>query len=550
MPHIITQNCCIDASCVAVCPVDAIHPRPDEPEFLTTDMVYIDLQNCIDCGACAHVCPVSAIYPEDDLPDRFSEYGQINDEYFSAHATSPYPPANGSTFNLSPTRARLRVAVVGAGPAGAYAAADLLARQDVDVEVDVYDRLLTPWGLVRSGVAPDHESTKSVTGQFEQVADDPRFRFRLGVTIGSDVSVEELGQHYHAVVYAVGASADKPLGIPGEQLPGSFAATDFVAWYNGHPDHADDGYDLTGHRAVIIGNGNVALDAARILLTDPDELASTDIADHALEAFRASRITEVVILGRRGPDQAAYTLPELRALAHLRGVAMSVEGADVALTEPLAQLCAGASADQEPRKRLIFRFQSAPTEILGEDRVRGIRFAATELETGVDGSVRFRQTAQTDDVEASLVLRATGLRGQPIPGLPFDEEVQRIPAEAGRVLSLPQRRRVPGVYVTGWIKRGATGMIDTNRHCARETVDSLLVDFHARHLDAPSIPVADLDAVLERRNVILIGLEGWRRIDASEKTAGATANRARRKYTKTSEQHSIAAPGGTVARRG
>lgn len=541
MAYVITQNCCIDASCIAVCPVDAIHPRPDEPDFLTADMVYIDPQTCIDCGACAHACPVSAVYPEDDLPDRLREYGDINADYFVGLEPGPHPPANGSRFSAPAPAAQLRIAVVGTGPAGCYTAADLLARPEVDVTVDMYDRLLTPWGLIRSGVAPDHAATKSITDQFEQMADDPRFRFRLGVTVGTDVSATELAQHYHAVIYAVGASGDKTLGIPGEQLPGYHAATDFVAWYNGHPDHADDAYDLSGHRAVIIGNGNVAVDAARILLSDPDDLARTDIADHALHALRASAITEVVILGRRGPGQAAYTQPELRALRHLRDVAISVDGTDEEPTGVLAQLV-NHTADHPRAKRLVFRFLSAPTAVLGADRARGIRIAATQLRAEADGTIGITRTATTADIDAGVILRATGARGRPLPGLPFDEAVDRIPSHAGRVLVAPGREPLAGSYVTGWIKRGATGMIGSNRLCARETVDSVMEDYRAGRLPSAPTPTADLDALLHRRNVVAVNLPGWRRIDASEKAAGSDVGRSRRKLTSTAAQRAAAAP--------
>ena len=305
------------------------------------------------------------------------------------------------------------------------------------------------------------------------MADDPRFRFRLGVAVGTDVSANELAQHYHAVIYAVGASGDKTLGIPGEQLPGYHAATDFVAWYNGHLDHADDAYDLSGHRAVIIGNGNVAVDAARILLSEPDDLARTDIADHALHALRASAITEVVILGRRGPGQAAYTQPELRALRHLRDVAIMVDGTDEEPTGVLAQLV-NHTADHPRAKRLVFRFLSAPTAVLGADRARGIRIAATHLRPEADGTIGITRTATTADIDAGVILRATGARGRPLPGLPFDEAVDQIPSHAGRVLVAPGREPLVGSYVTGWIKRGATGMIGSNRLCARETVDSVM----------------------------------------------------------------------------
>ncbi len=305
MAYVITQACCNDASCVDVCPVNCIHPTPDEPEFATTEMLYIDPQTCIDCGACVDECPVDAIFGENELSEAHSMYPEINAAYFEKHPIGPDWPELGSPRKLSAELGTLRVAIVGSGPSACYAAIELTSRPRV--EVDMFDRLPTPYGLVRAGVAPDHPGTKGVSDVFRSALGKRSVQCHFNVEVGRHVSHEELLEHHHAVIYAVGAASDRRLGVPGEDLPGSHAATEFVAWYNGHPDYADHEFDLSGERAVIVGNGNVALDVARVLVTDPDELAKTDMAEHAVEALRHSNIREVVIVGRRGPAQAAYT---------------------------------------------------------------------------------------------------------------------------------------------------------------------------------------------------------------------------------------------------
>lgn len=478
MAYVITQTCCNDASCVAVCPVNCIHPTPEEREFAQAEMLHIDPQTCIDCGACADACPVEAIFPEDRLTEAQARFKDINAEYYTAH------PMPGNWNPLTPTPApprgqeTLRVAVVGAGPAACYAAQELLERSNVEVEM--FDRLPTPWGLVRSGVAPDHPGTKAVTESFEWSFRRDAFALHLDVEVGRDIDHDELLAHHHAVVYATGASADRSLGIPGEDLPGSHAATEFVAWYNGHPDYADRVFDLSGERAVLVGNGNVALDVARILTMDVDELARTDIADHALEALRRSNIREVVLLGRRGPAQAAYSNPEFLALGDLNGVDVVVDeseldpdpaSAELAAADPAVAMrmrLAREYARREPRpgnKRIVFRYLVSPTGIEGTDRVTGLRAVRNELIPD-DGVLVARPTEQTLHLDAQLVLRSIGYRGVPLPGMPFDERRAIVPNEDGRVTGAG-----PGVYVTGWIKRGPSGVIGTNKACAKETAD-------------------------------------------------------------------------------
>ncbi|MFD9645567.1 FAD-dependent oxidoreductase, partial [Streptomyces sp. NPDC059082] len=333
MTYAITQTCCNDATCVAVCPVNCIHPTPDEPDFGTTEMLYIDPRSCIDCGACADACPVDAIFPADRLPEPLREYEEINAAHYAGREPAPvlasptFHPWGAPSFtrSLPADFAPIRVAVVGTGPAGMYAAEDLLLH--TNAEVTLIDRLPVAGGLVRYGVAPDHPATKGAGDTFARFHAHPRVRMRLGVQIGVDVTPGELAAHHDAVVYAVGAPSDRRLGIPGEDLPGSVSATSVVSWYNAHPETGADAVRPAAERVVVVGNGNVALDVARVLLTDPEALARTDIADHALAALRDARVREVVLLGRRGPEDAAYTASELLALKHLPGVERGGGGA-------------------------------------------------------------------------------------------------------------------------------------------------------------------------------------------------------------------------------
>ncbi len=402
----------------------------------------------------------------------------------------------------------------------------------------MFDRLPTPFGLVRAGVAPDHPGTKTVTESFERSFRRDAFGLHLDVAIGRDLTHAELLDHHHAVIYAVGASTDRRLGIPGEDLPGSHAATEFVAWYNGHPDYADRTFDLSGTTAVIVGNGNVAIDVARILTMDVDELARTDIADHALDALRRSRIREVVLLGRRGPAQAAYSNPEFLALADLHGVDIVVDDAELELDPASARAAAAdpavglrmrlaheyaQAAPQPGRKRIVFRYLTSPTELLGDDRVSGVRLVRNEPIEAEDGSVVARPTGEHEDLPAQLVLRSIGYRGVPMPDVPFDERRGVIPNTAGRVED--------GVYVTGWIKRGPSGVIGTNKACAKETVAALLADFDAGKLTTPAQGRRDLARLLASRRPSRVDLRGWLAIDDAERAAGRAHGRPRVKIT-------------------
>jgi ferredoxin/flavodoxin---NADP+ reductase len=444
----------------------------------------------------------------------------------------------------------LRVAIVGSGPAGVYATDQLVSTPGLAAEVDVYDRLATPWGLVRHGVAPDHPKIKSVTRVYEKTAGKPGFRFRGNVEVGVDLLHDELMSAYHAVVYAIGAATDRRLGIPGEDLPGSHAATEFVAWYNGHPDHADRSFDLSARRVVVVGNGNVALDVARMLALDPSELRVTDAADHAIEALTASAVEEIVVLGRRGPAQAAYTNPELRELAELRDADVIVDPADVDLD---AASAAGLESDARARRnveiargyaerapagrrrRIVLRYCVSPVEIVGDHRVEGVRLARNALVAGDDGHVSARPTGESELLDAQLVLRSIGYRGSPLPGVPFDEARGTISNRAGRVVVPGGDAPLPGVYTAGWVKRGPSGVIGTNKRCAHETVELLLEDLRAGRLPEPSSSPAELVGRLRERGVEVVDYAGWELIDAHERRLGEPHGRPRVKLVRRAE---------------
>jgi ferredoxin--NADP+ reductase len=441
----------------------------------------------------------------------------------------------------------LRVAIVGSGPSGFYAAGHLLkskSHPDLAVQVDLYDRLPTPWGLVRGGVAPDHPNIKAVSRVYEKTALHPEFRFHGNVELGRDISREELLDRYHAVVYAVGAQTDRRMGIPGEDLPGSWAATEFVAWYNGHPDYRDVEFDLSCERAVVIGNGNVAADVARMLALTRDELAVTDVADHALDALAESSIREIVVLGRRGPAQAAFTNPELLELGEMTDADVLVDPRDVEL-DPLSRAFiesesanitsrknveiltgyAGRDPGSKPR-RIVLRFLVSPVEILGEDRVTGIRIARNELVGDESGAVRAQPTGEVEELGCGIVFRSIGYRGLPLPGLPFDERRCVIPNEGGRIAG--DGGPLAGEYVTGWIKRGPTGIIGTNKRDAQETVDALLADLDSGSLGEPSQPGREgVEELLAERRPDHVTYAGWEAIDRAEREAGEPHGRPR-----------------------
>ena len=443
----------------------------------------------------------------------------------------------------------LRVAVVGAGPAGFFTVEALLKASDLACSIDLFNRLPTPYGLVREGVAPDHPSIKKVTRKYDRIASEPNVRYFGNVTFGRDVDRGDLLRHYHQVVYAVGAQSDRRLGIPGEDLAGSHAATEFVAWYNGHPDFTDRSFDLSHERAVVIGNGNVAVDVARILVTDPEELAATDIADHALDALRRSRVREVVMLGRRGPAQGKFTSVELKELGRLEGVDVIVDAADLELdpaSAAEAELSRVAIRNLEilrdlaardpkgPGRRLVLRFLASPAEILEADgRVGAVRVERNRLVQAGSGTIRSEGTGDVDTLEAGLVLRSVGYRGVPIPDVAFDSERHLIPNLAGRVLDGPGGSVMPGEFVAGWIKRGPSGIIGTNKPDAAETVAGMLDEVQGGGARAPEKPEPEaMVELLESRQVRYVTFEDWRKLDEVETMEGEKQGRPRVKVVR------------------
>ena len=449
--------------------------------------------------------------------------------------------------------APFRVAIVGAGPAGAFAAASLL-RTRGDAQIDLFERLPTPWGLLRGGVAPDHQEIKRLEATFDRQTLRRGCRFLGNVEVGVDVSHAELARHYSAVIYATGAQTDKSLGIPGEDLPGSRAATEFVAWYNGHPDYRDLEFDLSGGRAVVIGNGNVAADVTRVLALSPSELERTDVADHALEALRESAVEEVVVLGRRGPAQAAFTSAELRELGRLDGVEVRVDPAEVELdpvsTRWLAEegtftarknveLLREFSARPRraaARRRIVLRFLRSPVAIRGTGRVEAIDVQRNEIARDHEGWLRARPVGDAvETIECGLVLRSVGYRAVPLPEVPFDERRFVLPNEGGRVLA-SDGEPLAGVYAVGWIKRGPTGILGTNKRDAEETVSGLVEDLRAGTLPQPSHPDREqIDALLAERAPGAVTVDGWRAIDDRELEHGRTEQRPRVKLASRDE---------------
>ena len=449
----------------------------------------------------------------------------------------------------------LRVAIVGSGPAGFYAAESLMKPEETSVEVDMFDKLPTPFGLVRAGVAPDHPKIKSVIRVYEKTAARPGFRFFGNVDVGNDITVAELQERYHAVVFAYGTSVDRHLGIPGEDLPGSHSATEFVNWYNAHPDFADREFDLSCERVVVIGNGNVATDVARMLALPREELEVTDTADHAIEALSNSGVKEIVILGRRGPAQAAFTNPEVRELGELTRADVVVDPEEVELDE-LSRAWVD-SEDCEPTNRrnlelfeefsrrepegkeqkVILRFLRSPVEIEGDGRVERIVVGRNELYEDESGSIRPRDTGERETIECDLVFRSIGYTGVPVEGAPFDEKRGVIPNDAGRVTDPDSGEQIPGLYATGWIKRGPSGVIGTNKKDSQDTVNSLLEDLEAGVI--PGAPLAGdrgaTESLLAERKPDHVTFPGWQAIDAAEVARGEPKGRPRVKFIRVEE---------------
>ena len=447
----------------------------------------------------------------------------------------------------------LRVAVVGSGPAAFFTAESLLSQGNLVVSVDMFERLPAPYGLVRFGVAPDHQKIKSVTRSFEKIARRPGFRFFGNVDVGTRVTLDDLRPHYHAICFATGAQTDRRLGIPGEDLARSHPATEFVAWYNGHPDFRDRTFDLSRPRAAVIGVGNVAVDVARILCRTAAELAATDITPYAETALASSGIREVYLLGRRGPVQAAFTNAEVRELGELAGADIVVPPRDCAL-DPLSAAALEASDDRalarkveiltefSTRQRtgkpgtLTLRFLVSPVEILGDDTggVRGLRLVRNRLEADGRGGLKAVPTDEVEELPVDLVFRSVGYHGVPLPGLPFDERGGTVPHDHGRVLD--HDAVVPALYVSGWIKRGPSGVIGTNKPDAGETVASMLADAAAGTLPVPAAPdPASVEALVRQRQPDVGLFDDWLRIDAAETARGKACGRPRVKCVTVAE---------------
>lgn len=446
----------------------------------------------------------------------------------------------------------LRVAVVGSGPSGFYACEALL-KSALKVHVDLYERLPCPFGLVRSGVAPDHPKLKNAIKVYEKIADSPGFAFLGNVAVGRDLQVEELRRSYHAVILCQGTESDRRLGIPGEDLPGSHTATEFVGWYNGHPDYRERQFDLSVEQAVIIGQGNVAADVARLLAKTADELRQTDIAEHALEALAASRVREIRVVGRRGPAQAKFTSKELKEFGDLAACQAVVDPRELELDPASAAEIAdksnvgvarnleifrgfAAGEDTGKRRRCVFEFLRSPVELCGGARLESVVLGRNRLE-GEPFALSARGTEQTETRACGLLLRSIGYRGCAMPGVPFDERRAVIPNDTGRVIGT-DGRPISGLYTAGWIKRGPTGIIGTNRADAVETVEALLADLST--LGGGDKPGAEaLHPLLAGRGVRVVSYADWRRIDAEEIRRGAARGKPREKFTRVEEMLAV-----------
>ncbi|MBC8162700.1 MAG: FAD-dependent oxidoreductase [Roseiflexaceae bacterium] len=450
----------------------------------------------------------------------------------------------------------VRIAIIGAGPAAFYAAEALLKRKELACSIDFFNRFPTPFGLVREGVAPDHQSIKAVTRVYDKIAASPNVRYFGNVTFGLDVTHADLKPLYDQIIYAVGAQSDRRMGIPGEDLVGSFPATEFVGWYNGRPDYADLVFDLSCERVVVVGNGNVAMDVARILVSSPDELAQTDIADHALAQLRQSQVREVVMLGRRGPAQAAFTTPELKEFGELHGVDVIVNAADLELDEVSAETVATdrtAAKNVEllrtyaqrgstgaPR-RIVMRFFASPAEIIGQDgRLAAVKIERNTLVTDGGGVLKARGSGQFETIEAGIVLRSVGYKGVPLAGVPFDESTNTIANVAGRVVRDSTGESVSGEYVVGWIKRGPSGVIGTNKPDAAATVSAMVEDLAslpgiAQDQRDPAL----IEALLQERKPDYVGWPDWKILDGHETGLGSTQGRPRVKVIEVAEMLEI-----------
>lgn len=445
----------------------------------------------------------------------------------------------------------LRVAIVGSGPAAFYAADHLQKQPGLVVQIDMLDRVPTPFGLVRGGVAPDHQKIKAVTRVYDQIAARPGFRFFGDVEFGKHVTIEDLRRHFHQVLFASGAQTDRQMGIPGEGLAGSHPATEFVAWYNGHPDYQHLRFDLDRECVAVVGVGNVAIDVARILCRTPEELRATDMPDSAIEALSKSRVKDVYLLGRRGPAQAAFTTPEVKEVGEMPGADVIVRP-DEAELDPLSLADVRKSADREldrkieylqayskrspsgKARRLHIRFLVSPTELVGDahGHVASMRLVRNALVAGDGGSISAKPTGAAEELAAGLVFRSVGYRGVALPGIPFVEKSGTIPHDKGRVVDGTTKAPLVGVYATGWIKRGPSGVIGTNKPDSVETATSMIEDLAKGALIAPESPdPARFETLVRDRQPKYFSFADWRRIDEIEIARGKESGRPRVKFT-------------------
>ncbi|QJD57864.1 molybdopterin-dependent oxidoreductase [Pseudomonas sp. gcc21] len=542
MAYVVTQSCIGNkhTSCVDVCPVEAFREAPE--------MLFIDPDTCIDCNACVSACPEGAIFPRSMVPEDQQSFITLNAEGAKTHPVIRESIQTGQHAASPLARLPARFAIVGSGPSGFYAA-EALMKQMPAARIDMFERLPTPFGLVRYGVAPDHPRIKSVTAGFERIAESAQFRFFGNVHIGQDLSSAELRQHYHGVVYATGGSQSRALSLPGADSKNIFGSSNFVGWYNGHPDEAQLAPALAGPTAVIIGIGNVALDIARLLVLPQDQLAKTDIADDALHALAASGIEEVRLLARRGPAQAAFTPKELEQLMGIDGLQLLVDPADLELDDATARqleqpefaearqnlilLREIAARPQAEGKRIRFMFYTSPTGFSADNgQVSTVHAQRTELVRNDQGDLIARLSEQTLDIPASLVVHAIGYQGSAIDELPFDTGRGVIQHEQGRITGHADARD----YVAGWIKRGASGVIGSNRQCATESVQRLLDDLGS---SLPAVGDEDIDMLLKARQVDTVSLADWRLLDQHEQARGRSQGRTRRKIVNIEEMLTV-----------
>lgn len=448
----------------------------------------------------------------------------------------------------SPTNP-LRVAIFGAGPAGFYAVAELLRQKECTVAVDLFDRLPTPYGLVRGGVAPDHQRIKAVIRQYEKTAGQPGFRFFGNVSFGSDLSLKDVLAHYHQVMFSTGAESERRLGIPGEDLAGSFPAKSFVGWYNGHPDYRDLQFDLSHvEQVAVIGNGNVAMDVTRILARSVEELATTDITSYALDTLGKSAVKEIYVLGRRGPAQAAFTNPEIRELTEIPNVDLVVHEPDLVLDEVNQEFLSQAPETHQRNvdilseqlakgegsagRKIRMRFFVSPVELLGTDKVEAVRIEKNQLVKDDQGNLRARGTGVYEEIPIQMIFRSVGYLGSPLPGIPFDERRGIIPNENGHVLNLGTQTAFRRVFVSGWIKRGPSGVIGTNKPDSVAAVNAMFAEVKQGIL--PDNLVADPNAIptlLANKGVRYVTFADWKRLDEIEVEAGKPLGKPREKIT-------------------